>query len=76
MKKRKHFEEGFCPSCGYDFQEGGIVGWEIPELYDGVLFWECQKCNTFHYRFNKQAMTKKEFEEYVKRKKDGQGLRN
>ena len=30
-----------CPLCG-----GEPIGHEVQGVYDGVLFWSCQKCGT------------------------------
>lgn len=38
----------YCPNCGTDLREGGRyreIGYEIPEVYDGILFWVCPDCD-------------------------------
>jgi len=72
--KRLNFEQGFCPTCGVDLQVQRVIGYEIPGLYDGVLFWKCTNCNIYHFRFNKSPLRKKEFDEYVKNKLEDRGI--
>jgi len=68
-KKRKMFTEGYCRCCAYDFQKGGLVGYEISEVYDGVIAWKCPNCKIYHMRFNLNIiMTKKEFDDYYNKK--------
>ena len=35
-----------CPKCSNDADDAGIAGIEIPEAYDGISFWKCEKCGT------------------------------
>jgi len=35
-----------CPECGSDI----VCGWEIPGVYDGILFWVCMACDTAYPR--------------------------
>ena len=37
-----------CPTCN---QSDQITGVEVSELYDGVLFWRCERCRFRFHRF-------------------------
>lgn len=32
-----------CGNC-HDVMPGNLIGHEIPDVYDGVLFWSCTTC--------------------------------
>lgn len=37
-----------CPHCG---ETRDIIGIEIPEVFDGVLFWDCDRCGRAFHRW-------------------------
>lgn len=45
---------GYCPGCGNtpENRPEKIMGVEDPRIYDGVLFWICEDCDTAFARWH------------------------
>lgn len=52
-----------CPHCEVDLRNPEYprysrkIGVEIPEIYDGVLYWLCPDCDATWNRWDEQAST-------------------
>lgn len=41
-----------CPNCQTEVEPGGLLGMEVPGVYDGVLTWTHMACGTSWPRFS------------------------